>query len=114
MRRETVLLGCATIVVALAFPGAAALAHEGEEETSAKELVLQGIALLRGQPEQTEAIEDKIHDALEAEDQTGVDFALVERGDEASRGLGPPRGSRGGRASQGRRGSGRGGPIACS
>ena len=82
MRRATVLFGCAAIVVALAIPGPAAHAHEGEEETSAKELVLQAIALLRGQPEQTEAIEDKMHDALEAEDGSGVDLALVEQADE--------------------------------
>ena len=52
--RAAIFFGCAAIVVALALPGTVALVHEGEEETSAKELVLQAIALLRGQPEQTE------------------------------------------------------------
>ena len=79
-----VVLEVASGVFILNLP--AALAHEGEEETSAKELVLQGIALLRGQPDQSEAIEDKMHDALEAEDASGVELSLVERADEAFEG----------------------------
>jgi len=58
-------------------------AHEGEEEVPAAELVEQAIALIRGQPDQVEAIADKIHDALEAEDAEGVDLELVERADAA-------------------------------
>ena len=86
MKRRSVLLGlgCLTLVVsAIVGLAPASFAHEGEEETSAKELVLQAIALLRGQPEQTEAIEDKMLDALNAEDGSGVDPALLERADEA-------------------------------
>src|SRR6266508_2229410 len=41
------------------------------------------IALLRTQPNQVQAIEDKLHDALEAKDATGVDLALVRKADEA-------------------------------
>ncbi len=69
--------------LAVLLPSSAAVAHEGEEELPAKTLVEQAIALLRGQPEQADAIEDKIHDALEAEDSEGVDLELVERADEA-------------------------------
>lgn len=82
MLRGALVVGCA-LAMAVAFPGAVSLAHEGEEETSAKELVLQAIALLRGQPDQTQAIEDKLDDALEAEDKSGVDVALAEKGEEA-------------------------------
>lgn len=67
------------VALALAWPTGAALAHEEEEQVPARTLVKQAIALLRGQPEQVEAIEDKIHDALEAEDTEGVDLELVER-----------------------------------
>lgn len=63
-------------------PGAA-LAHGSEDESPAKDLVEQAIALIRSQPEQAEAIEDKIHDAIEAEDAEGVDLALLERADRA-------------------------------
>lgn len=74
-----------TLVLATALalaPIQAASAHEGEERP-AKTLIEQAIALIRGQPDQLEAIEDKIHDALEAEDTRGVDLELVERADEA-------------------------------
>lgn len=77
-------LGCMTLVVGVLVGGLApaSFAHEGEDETSAKELVLQAIALLRSQPEQKKSIEDKMHDALEAEDGSGVDLVLVEQADE--------------------------------
>ena len=71
------------VALALAWPAGAALAHEEEEQVPARTLVKQAIALLRGQPEQVEAIEDKIHDALAAEDTEGVDLELVERADRA-------------------------------
>jgi hypothetical protein len=71
----------APVAVGLLVVGSAgsALAHGDEEEVPAKTLVEQAIALLRGQPEEVRAIEDRIRDALEAEDTEGVDVALVER-----------------------------------
>lgn len=63
----------------LVVPAGSALAHGDEEQVPAKTLLQQAIALLRGQPEEVRAIEDKIRDALEAEDTDGVDLALVER-----------------------------------
>lgn len=79
MKRATTVL---LLALTLAFPASAAWAHEGEEEP-AKTLVKQAIALLRGQPDQREAIMDKMHDALEAEDTEGVDLDLVEQADAA-------------------------------
>lgn len=76
----------AAAVLILAWPAlltAPVAAHEGEEEIPAAELVEQAIALIRGQPDQIEAIADKIHDALEAEDADGVDLELVEQADAA-------------------------------
>jgi hypothetical protein len=72
-------LAAASLAVAL-LP-APAFAHG--KKLPAKKLVEQAIALLRTQPNQVEAIEDKIHDALEAKDATGVDLALVRRADQA-------------------------------
>jgi hypothetical protein len=82
MRRAAVL---ALVVSApiLLIPARAALGHEGEEEVPARKLVQQAIALLRGQPEQADAIEDKIADALAAEDAKGVDLDLVEQASRA-------------------------------
>ena len=66
-------LAVAGVLTLLAQP---ALAHE-DEDLPAKTLVEQAIALLRSQPEQREAIEDKMHDAVEAKDTKGVDLDLV-------------------------------------
>lgn len=83
------LLGFRTLVMALAagflilLPLESALAHEGEEEVPAKTLVEQAIALLRRQPDQVEAIRDKILDALGAEDTAGVDLSLVREASKA-------------------------------
>jgi len=71
-------LAAASLAVALAPP---AFAHG--KKLPAKKLVEQAIALLRTQPNQVQAIEDKLHDALEAKDATGVDLALVRKADEA-------------------------------
>ena len=70
------------LALTLSFHMSAARAHEGDEEP-AKTLIQEGIALLRGQPDQREAVMDKMHDALEAEDTDGVDLELVEQADEA-------------------------------
>ncbi len=82
MRRAALpLVLVAGLVVLL--PAMAARAHEDEEEVPARTLVQQAIVLIRSQPEQVEAIEDKIHDALEATDTEGVDLALLEQADRA-------------------------------
>lgn len=70
------------LVLALVLAPSVAGAHEGEDEP-AKTLVQEAIALLRGQPDERDAIMDKMHDALEADDTDGVDLALVEQADAA-------------------------------
>ena len=71
----TFLLAASVGALALAAP---ALADEGEEDVPALGLVQQAIAIIRSQPELTDQIEDKIADAIDAEDQEGVDIAKVE------------------------------------
>ena len=79
MKRAIALL---FLALALSFIPSIAAAHEGEDEP-AKSLIQEAIALLRGQPDQRDAIMDKMHDALEAEDAEGVDLELVEQADAA-------------------------------
>jgi hypothetical protein len=70
----------AVVAVALLLAGARpASAHEDDEEgTTAAEFVRQAIALIVNTPSDTEGIADKINDASEAEDASGVDVALVD------------------------------------
>jgi hypothetical protein len=69
--------GIATfLLVAVAGP---AWAHEGEEEVPAKTTVEEAILIIATQPEQMDAIDDKIGDAQEADDTDGVDLALVKK-----------------------------------
>ncbi len=75
----TILLAGLAVVA----PAVSAFAHEGEENVPAVTSVQQAIALLRGQPDQTDAIQDKITDALDSTDQDGVDVAFVRLADEA-------------------------------
>ena len=70
------------LVTMLAGPRPAA-ADEPGESTVASELVRQAIALIVNTPGDMEAIEDKIGDALEVDDQEGVDVALVRQAAEA-------------------------------
>lgn len=72
-------LAAVSLAVALVAPPA--IAHG--KKLPARKLVEQAIALLRTQPNQVEAIEDKLHDALEAKDATGVDLALIRKADQA-------------------------------
>lgn len=58
-------------------PGA--WAHEGETTAMASEAVRQAIAHLVHDPTNMAVIGDKVGDALEAEDTSGVDLALVEK-----------------------------------
>ncbi len=84
------------LIVALAglvwfVPFSAALAHEENEKVPARTLVQQAIALLGGQPDQVEAIEEKIRGALEADNAEGVDLALVKEAYTAFQGGDPHR-----------------------
>src|SRR6266508_886268 len=58
---------------------APASAHEGEEEVPARTQVAVADALLRTQPEQMDLAADRINDALEAEDDEGVDLGRVKQ-----------------------------------
>ncbi len=69
-------IAAAVLVVAWGQP---ALAHEGDEDAKAGDLVRQAIALIVNRPDDHEAIEDRIADAPDAKDTSGVDLALVER-----------------------------------
>lgn len=60
-----------------------AVADEPGESTVASELVRQAIALIVSTPGNMEAIVDKVGDALEVDNQEGVDIALVRRAAEA-------------------------------
>jgi hypothetical protein len=71
-----VALGALLVLLFSAGPTAA---HEGEQSAQASDLVRQGIALIVNTPKDTMAIEDKINDAINADDKTGVDIALVQQ-----------------------------------
>lgn len=83
-RTRTAAIGLVTAVLLTGLAGARpAAADEPGESTVARELVRQAIALIVSTPGNMEAIEDKVGDALEVEDQEGVDIALVRRAAEA-------------------------------
>ncbi|HEX9410693.1 MAG TPA: hypothetical protein VF986_03235 [Actinomycetota bacterium] len=67
------------VLLVLLVQSTGALAHEGEQEVPAKTLVQEAIAIIEGQPDRTDAINDKIGDALEAKDTEGVDLDLVQQ-----------------------------------
>lgn len=77
LRRGLLALGAALVMVVVA-PGVA-VADEPGESDEAKVLVLQAIALVVNTPDDMMAIEERIHDALEAPDKAGVDLTLVEQ-----------------------------------
>ena len=72
----------ATAALMLTTAGTALADGEGEDFT-ARDLVEQAIGLLRGQPDMTDLIEDRIADALEDDEPEGVDLELVERSQQA-------------------------------
>ena len=80
-RRWVVATALALTIVA--GTGAVASAHGGEGGVSASELVLTALAVLEVHPAPAAAVEDKIADAQEAENKSGVDLALVEQAGEA-------------------------------
>lgn len=79
--RPVLLLSAGLLLAAATGLGGspAAWAHGDEDEIAAVDAVRQAIALLVDDPEDMEPITDKIADALESEETTGVDLALVER-----------------------------------
>lgn len=77
-----IMLRAATLTVVLAMAGVGSVAAH-EKDFPAKTLIEQAIALLRTQPEQRGAIEDKMHDAQKSEGAKGVDLELVRQADEA-------------------------------
>jgi hypothetical protein len=75
-------------VAALAAP---ASAHEGEEKVPARTQVQVAVALITTQPEQMDLAADRINDAIEAEDQSGVDIDRVKQAQAAFRAGDVPR-----------------------
>jgi hypothetical protein len=84
-RRWLRILPAGLLVAAALVPFGAvpAAAHGDGESEEAGTLVRQAIALTVNTPDDTMAIEDKIVDATEAEDQEGVDIELVDRAKDA-------------------------------
>ena len=74
--RASIALVSGALVVLLSTP---AWAHEGEEEVPAITTVEEAIAIIASQPEQMDAIEDKVADAQESDDTDGVDVGLVKQ-----------------------------------
>ena len=62
---------------------ASALAHGDEGDVPAVTSVQEAIAIIRSQPELTDAITDKVGDALESNDTEGVDLSKVEQAQSA-------------------------------
>jgi hypothetical protein len=73
-----VLTGLLTVLAS-----APAWAHEGEESASAHDLVLQAVAYMVNTPGDLESIEDKVKDAQDSEDTSGVRMALVRQAESA-------------------------------
>jgi len=74
------LLALALMTASLTLlPGVVAVAHEGEGEVPAIDLVRQAIAYIVNTPDDMDAIVDKVDDAAESKDDSGVDMALVEQ-----------------------------------
>jgi len=89
LRRWWVRRGSFALLVSLLvlFAGAGPVAaHEGEKAAAAIDDVRQAIALIVNTPTDMDIIEDKIGDALESEDQHGVDMALVKQAKDALEG----------------------------
>lgn len=75
VRRATLVL---LISLALVAPAATAVADTGGGTSKAGDFVRQAIALIVNEPGTPMAAEERINDALNAPDKTGVDMALVE------------------------------------
>lgn len=82
MKLKLMLAAIAAAVLVLV-PTSLAMADGGEEDFTARDFIEQAIGLLRGQPDMTDLIEDRITDALEDDEVEGVDLELVERSQQA-------------------------------
>lgn len=82
MKLKFMLAALAAAVLVLV-PTSLAMADGGEEDFTARDFIEQAIGLLRGQPDMTDLIEDRITDALEDDELEGVDLELVERSQQA-------------------------------
>jgi hypothetical protein len=71
-----VVLLAAVLLLAIAVP---ALAHEEDVNRAAADLVRQAIALLATTPDDLGELREKLEAAVQAEDRSGVDLALVEQ-----------------------------------
>jgi len=81
------ILGCAGVsLVVMIIAAPAAAAHGGETTANASEAVRQAIAYIVNDPDNMEAIADKVGDSLEAEDTSGVDLKLVAKAQAAVEG----------------------------
>ena len=72
-------VAASAVLIAVVLGRTPAAADEPGESTVASELVRQAIALIVSTPGSMDTIEDKVGDALEVENQQGVDIALVRR-----------------------------------
>ena len=77
LRASLALLVAAAFAVTVLGASRPVVADEPGESTVASELVRQAIALIVNTPNDMEAIDEKVADALEVENQEGVDIALV-------------------------------------
>lgn len=77
------MLAALALAVLVLVPTSLAMADGGEEDFTARDFIEQAIGLLRGQPDMTDLIEDRITDALEDDEPEGVDLELVERSQQA-------------------------------
>lgn len=82
MRLRLVLATLAVAALVLA-PASAVLADGGGEDFTAGDFVEQTIGLLRGQPDMTDLMGDRIADALEDDETQGVDLNLVGQAQQA-------------------------------
>jgi hypothetical protein len=74
----------AALALALTFvPGTAAWAHGPEDTERAYDLVRQAIALIVSTPDDMDGIADKVNDAMEADDASGVQITLVKQAEQA-------------------------------
>lgn len=85
MRRLALPAAVATLFVVIG-AGPAWAGHLGEASMPAKQAVEQAIAIIASQPERLDLIAERIKEAIEADDSTGVDGSLVEQAQTAFEG----------------------------
>ncbi len=82
--RALIRAATTAVLVAVLVAGARpVMADEPGESTVASELIRQAIALIVNAPDAIDAVGEKVGDALEVDDQAGVDISLVHQADEA-------------------------------